>query len=407
MTTMKKSYFIERMRAQQRWRLEDSVNLLPSENVTSPQVRALLSSDFGHRYTLPVDSEYGGEYLENGYRGTRITTEVELVSERLACEVFQSKYACVQPLSGHIAAMIAIVSTAKRGDTMCAIPVEYGGYDGYAQQYIPDILGLRACALPFDPATYSIRTDEAASMIRKRKPKVIILGASFIPFPYDMKPIREACSRSGTIMMYDGSHVLGLIAGGEFQQPLKSGADILYGSTHKSFFGPQGGLLVTDKETMNSEVRKNLTWRIVDNAHWNRVAALGQTLLEFRRFGSRYAKQVIRNSKRLGKELSERGFPLMFEELGFTESHQLLIDQKGFKDEYKTTMNDFSVMLERSNLIIDSVGRLGTAELTRMGVKEKDIPELADIFIDAAAGATVRKRVKAFRERFDMEYVIT
>ena len=407
MTTMKKSYFIDRMRTQQRWRLEDSVNLLPSENVTSPQVRALLSSDFGHRYTLPVNSEYAGEYLENGYRGTKITTEVELVSEKLACEVFQSKHACVQPLSGHIAAMIAIVSSVRRGDTMCAIPVEYGGYDGYAQQYIPDILGLKACALPFDPSTYTVRTDEAASMIRKKKPGVVIMGASFIPFPYDMRPIREACSASGTVMIYDGSHVLGLIAGGEFQKPLKDGADILYGSTHKSFFGPQGGLLTTDKSAVDKEIRKNLTWRIVDNAHWNRVAALGQTLLEFQRFGSRYAKQVVKNSKRLGKELSERGFPLMFEELGFTESHQLLIDQKRFKETHETSMNDFSVMLEKSNLIIDSVGRLGTAEVTRMGVKEKDIPELADMFMDAAAGGNVKRRVKAFRERFDMDYVIT
>ena len=404
---MKKSYFIDRMRTQQRWRLEDSVNLLPSENVTSPQVRALLSSDFGHRYTLPVNSEYAGEYLENGYRGTKITTEVELVSEKLACEVFQSKHACVQPLSGHIAAMIAIVSSVRRGDTMCAIPVEYGGYDGYAQQYIPDILGLKACALPFDPSTYTVRTDEAASMIRKKKPGVVIMGASFIPFPYDMRPIREACSASGTVMIYDGSHVLGLIAGGEFQKPLKDGADILYGSTHKSFFGPQGGLLTTDKSAVDKEIRKNLTWRIVDNAHWNRVAALGQTLLEFQRFGSRYAKQVVKNSKRLGKELSERGFPLMFEELGFTESHQLLIDQKRFKETHETSMNDFSVMLEKSNLIIDSVGRLGTAEVTRMGVKEKDIPELADMFMDAAAGGNVKRRVKAFRERFDMDYVIT
>jgi glycine hydroxymethyltransferase len=403
---MKKSYFIEQMRAQQRWRLEDSINLLPSENVTSPQVRALLSSDFGHRYTLPVNSEYAGEFLENGYRGTRITTEVEMASERLACEVFQSKHACVQPLSGHIAAMIAIVSATKRGDTMCAIAVEHGGYDGYGQPYIPDILGLTACALPFDPATYAIETDKAVSMIRKKKPRVVILGASFIPFPYDMKPIREACTKSGSVLMYDGSHVLGLIAGREFQQPLKDGADILYGSTHKSFFGPQGGLIATNMKTLDREIRKNLTWRVVDNAHWNRVAALGQALLESQRFGGRYAKQVVRNSRRLGRELSERGFPLLFEDLGFTQSHQLLIDQSKLREAYDTTMNDFSIKLERSNLIIDSVGRLGTSELTRMGVKERDLPELADMFMDAAAGVIVKKKVREFRERFDMDYVI-
>jgi glycine hydroxymethyltransferase len=403
---MKKSYFIDQMRAQQRWRLEDSINLLPSENVTSPQVRALLSSDFGHRYTLPVNAKYAGEFLENGYRGTRITTEVEVAAEKLACEVFQSRHACVQPLSGHIAAMIAIASTAKRGDTVCAIPAESGGYDGYGQPYIPDIFGMTACPLPFDTASYTIQTDEAVSMIRKRKPGIVILGASFIPFPYDMKPIREACAKSGSTLLYDGSHVLGLIAGGEFQQPLRDGADVLYGSTHKSFFGPQGGLIATNGRSLDREIRKNLTWRVVDNVHWNRVAALGQALLESQRYGSRYAKQVIRNSKRLGRELSERGFPLLFEGLGFTQSHQLLIDQKEVRNRYKANMNDFSIKLEKSNLIIDSVGRLGTSELTRMGVKEKHIPDLADMFMEAADGANVRKRVKAFRECFDMDFVI-
>jgi len=194
--------------------------------------------------------------------------------------------------------------------------------------------------------------------------------------------------------------------GGEFQQPLKEGANVLYGSTHKSFFGPQGGLIVSDSRNVDREIRKNLTWRIVDNIHWNRIAALGQALLETRRHGSRYAKQIIRNSKRLGRELSERGFPIMFEELGYTQSHQLLIDQKKLRKTYGSSMNDFSVKVEKSNLIIDSVGRLGTAEITRMGVKEKDLSELADLFVDAAEGKNVRKRVKAFRERFDMDYII-
>lgn len=403
---MDKDYFIKQMRAQQRWRLEDSVNLLPSENVTSPQVRALLASDFGHRYTLPMNAEYAGEYFENGYRGTRITTEIETAAEKLACEVFRSKHACVQPLSGHIAAMIAIVSSAERGDTVCAIPMENGGYDGYGKRYIPDIFGMKACPLPFDTDAHTVDSGKAATMIRRSKPKIVILGASFIPFPYDMGPIRDACERAGSTLMYDGSHVLGLIAGGEFQQPLKEGAEVLYGSTHKSFFGPQGGLIAVDSDDADREIRKNLTWRIVDNAHWNRIAALGQALLESQKHGSRYARQVIRNSRRLGKELNERGFPLLFEDLGFTQSHQLLMDQKEVRQRYKTTMNDFSIMLERSNLIIDSVGRLGTSEITRMGVKEKDIPELADMFMAAAGGENVRKRVKAFRERFDMDFVI-
>lgn len=401
---MKNSYFLDMMRAQEKWRVEDSVNLLPSENMSSPQVRALLSSDFGNRYTLPINKEYAGEFLDNSYRGTRLTTETELRAEEVACEVFKAKHACVQPLSGHIAAMIAIVSTTSRGDTVCALPPENGGYDGYAQEYLPDILGLHALKLPFDSKRYNLDTEKAADMVRRHRPKLVIVGASFILFPYDLKPIKEACSSVGAALAYDGSHVLGLIAGGEFQRPLREGVDLLYGSTHKSFFGPQGGIIVTDSDGIDGSVRKNLTWRIVDNVHWNRVAALGQALLEMRRFGTAYARQVVRNAQRLGRELKERGFPVMFEELGFTRTHQLLIDVPELKAIYGMGMNDFSVRLEKSNLIIDSVGRLGTAEITRMGVKEKHIPELADMFMEAAEGRQVKRKVKAFRDRFGMDY---
>jgi len=401
---MKNTYFLDSMRAQEKWRVEDSINLLPSENITSPQARALLSSDFVNRYTLPINAEYAGEFLENSYRGTRITTDVELKAEEVAREVFKSKFACVQPLSGHIAAMITIVSTTKKNDLMCAIAAENGGYDGYGPTYMPGIFGLRAGTLPFDSDTYNLDTKAAADQIRKQKPRLVILGASLILFPYDMAPIREACRRTGTTLVYDGSHVLGLIAGGEFQKPLKEGAEILYGSTHKSFFGPQGGLIVTNSKEHDSAIRKNLTWRLVDNIHWNRVASLGQALLEMKRFGPQYAKQVIRNSQRLGRELKDRGFPIMFEDLGFSRSHQLLMHVKELKAIYGLGINDFSVRMEKSNLIIDSVGRLGTAEITRLGFKEKDLPALADLFIEAAKGKNVKSQVKAMRDRFDMAF---
>ncbi len=401
---MKRTFFLDSMRAQEKWRIEDSINLLPSENQTSPQVRALLSSEFVNRYTLPLESESGGEWIENAYRGSRITTQVERKAEEAAREVFGAKFACVQPMSGHIAAMIAILSTTRRGDSMCAIPPEHGGYDGYAQKYIPDIYGLDAFALPFDQGDYNLDADRAADMIRKKRPRLVILGASFILFPYDMKPVREACAEAGSTLAYDGSHVLGLIAGGEFQQPLKEGAEMLYGSTHKSFFGPQGGVILTNRKEHEAAIRGNLTWRLVDNVHWNRVASLGHALLEMKAFGPRYAKQVVKNSRRLGKELSERGFPIMFEDLGYTRSHQLLYDSKEVKAIFGLGLNDFSVRMERSNLFTDSVGRLGTGEITRMGFKEKDIPELADLFMEAASGRDVRKRVKAVRDRFDMDY---
>jgi glycine hydroxymethyltransferase len=404
MAKVKNSYFLDSMRAQEKWRVEECINLLPSENASSPQVRALLSADFSNRYTLPFKKVYAGEYLENVYRGTRITAEVELKAEEVAKEVFRAKHACVQPLSGHIAAMITILSATKKGDTILAISPDNGGYDGYAPEYIPDILSLKSFPLPFDPAVHNVKSADTAELIKKKKPRLVILGASSILFPYDLGPIKDACKTAGSTLAYDGSHVLGLIAGGEFQKPLKEGVDILYGSTHKSFFGPQGGLIVTNNKDLDEQIRKNLTWRVIDNAHWNRIASLGQALLESRRFGPQYAKQVVKNSQRLGKELKTRGFPIMFEQLGFSKSHQLLYDPKKLKAKFGLGANDFSVRLEKSNLIIDSVGRLGTPEITRMGFKEKDLPALADIFMAAAKGENVKKEVKSLRDKFDLDF---
>ena len=110
---MKSTHFLDRMREQEKWRNEDSINLLPSENSASPQVRALMSSDFGNRYTLPINSGEGSAFVENAYRGTRITAGVEASAEELCRKVFRSRYACVQPMGGHIAALIAIKSTTE------------------------------------------------------------------------------------------------------------------------------------------------------------------------------------------------------------------------------------------------------------------------------------------------------
>lgn len=404
MARVRNSYFLDSMRAQEKWRVEECINLLPSENASSPQVRALLSADFSNRYNLPIKKVYSGEYLENAYRGTRITNDVELKAEEVAKEVFRARYACVQPLSGHIAAMITIASTTKKGDTILAVSPDDGGYDGYAPEYIPDILSLKSFPLPFDRTVHNVKSKDTAQLIKKKRPRLVIVGASSILFPYDLGPISDACMEAASTLAYDGSHVLGLIAGGEFQKPLSEGVDILYGSTHKSFFGPQGGLIVTNNKELDDQIRKNLTWRIIDNAHWNRIASLGQALLESREFGRRYAKQVVKNSQRLGKELKLRGFPIMFEELGFSRSHQLLYDPKKLKAKFGLGVNDFSVMLEKSNLIIDSVGRLGTSEITRMGFKEKDLPSLSDIFMAAAKGEDVKKEVKVMRDRFDLDF---
>ena len=387
------------------WRLRRTINLIPSENVTSEQVRSILASDLGHRYTLPWGKEWHGYTVENSYRGTRYLDEIEGLGERLAREVFRARHATLKPMSGHLAGMLLLASTCSRGDRIMVLESRVGGYDGYMPEYMPAMLGLQVDFLPFDESEWTIDAREAANRIIAGKPKLVLIGGSFIVFPHNLRALRKACDEVGALLAYDGSHVLGLIAGGQFQDPLREGADVLFGSTHKSFFGPQGGLVVTDREDLFSRMGENFTWRVADNAHWNRIAATAQGLLEVKAFGQAYAKQVVRNAQALGRELEKRDLPVKFAHRGYTKSHQVHLLESGLMKRWNTNPNDWSVALEKNDIIVDSVARIGTNEVTRMGARESQMGELADLILGATKGDDVRAGVSALRKNLTMGYV--
>jgi glycine hydroxymethyltransferase len=249
----------------------------------------------------------------------------------------------------------------------------------------------------------TIDLDRSVDLIRRERPKVIVLGASFFLFPQPVREIAKEIRRSDTVLVYDGSHVLGLIAGRQFQNPLKEGADILIGSTHKSFFGPQGGMILAGEEA--GEIIKNALFPgLIDNAHWNRIAALSMALAEARRFGVRYAAQVIRNAQALGRALSHEKLPVSFKDQGFTRSHQVFLDFGGYKKGHAT-----AAKLERANIITDSGVRLGTNEVTRWGMKEPEMAKIAALIGRALTHrqdpASVRKDVLILRKSFPrLEY---
>ena len=271
------------VRAHNRWRGGEVFNLLASENAVSPTARRYLASDLAGRYTLPLATTIDGETIDNSYTGTRYTDEIESLANAAAARLFRARYATTRPLSGHVAALSALAPLVPRGARVLAIPPEAGGYDGYAPGFVPALLGYSVRPLPASGAGFRVAAEEAVATIRQERPNAVVLGQSFLLFPYPLREIAEAAHAVDALVVYDASHVLGLIAGRQFQDPLREGADVLFGSTHKSFPGPQGGLLVTDREDLFRQVDPSLVWRIFDNAHWHRIAALAQTLLELER----------------------------------------------------------------------------------------------------------------------------
>ncbi len=394
---------LEFVRRHREWRSE-CINLIASENVTSEAVRGLLASDFGHRYTLPLNMDLHGVFVENAYRGTRYVDEVESYGEDLAKEIFECGCSSLKPLSGHVSSMLMLLSCCRKGETILTVSPEDGGYDGYASENVPQMLDMKCEYLPFDGAAANIDYSLAADKIRDISPSIVVVGTSFLLFPYDLRRLRDACSDVGATLGYDASHVLGLIAGGEFQAPFQDGVDVVIGSTHKSFFGPQGGIFLTTDEGIFEEAKKNITWRVLDNAHWNRIAALALALEEMKKFGKEYAQKCVRNASVLAKQLHEHGVHVRYESEGFTRSSQVLLDSSRIEEELGTRINDLAIRLEESNIIIDAVGRMGVNEITRLGADEAHVADLASLISRCISGENVLAEAKKLRKGLSIQY---
>src|SRR5256886_2430293 len=213
-----------------------------------------------------------------------------------------------------------------------------------------------------------------------------------------------------------------LISGGQFQDPLHEGADVLTGSTHKTLPGPQHGILLSDSEDEKfiKRLQRAVFPGVVSNHHLHAMAALGITLAEFLEFGRDYAAQIVRNSKALAQALHERGIKVLAEKLGFTESHAVALDVAAFGGGAKVATD-----LEKANIITNknllpwdtssvkpSGIRLGTQELTRLGMRESEMDEVADLFARVAVkhepADKVASDVGAMRTEFNtVQYCFT
>ena len=381
------------VRQHQEWRTKECLNLIPSENRGSAQMRSMFLADLGGRYNAP----------DRFYRGTKFADELLSLTEEIARKAFGARYADVRALSGHTADMAVLLSLTSPGDKILSVHPENGGYPGITHLGLGSLLKLHNLYFPYDERTVNIEPKESAQVIRTAKPKVVFFGSSFIPFPHPAKQLSNVAD--GTCV-YDGSHVLGLIAGGEFQDPLREGCSLLIGSTHKSLPGPQGGIILSNDEETFRKVAGKIHPGIVDNIHLDRVAALAVALIEMIQFGKPYAQAVVKNSEALAKGLADRGVRVKGGAVGYTKSHQVLLDYDQAKLEF------LSMRLEQANIIGDNGGRIGTSELTRMGYGVNEMDEVAELVSLIILGKKppdfVQKRVKTLVKQFQQpRFVLT
>jgi glycine hydroxymethyltransferase len=388
--------------------MSKTINLIASENVSSPAVRSAIVCDFRDRYA----EGWPGERV---YAGCKYIDQVELITIDLAKKLYNAEFADVRPISGVVANLAMYTAAMEPMERMMALSIAHGGHISHARKDLGgtagQIRGHKVRNWVFDEEEFNIDVDASMKLIRDLQEKgdeikFLLFGGSVFPFPHPVKEFREIADEYGMIIGYDSAHVSGLIAAGFFQDPLREGADIMTASTHKTMPGPQHGLLVSRKEFAEAIKRASFPG-LLSNHHLHNVAGLAVALAEMMEFGVVYSTQIMKNAKALAQSLHERGWQVIAEHKGFTQSHVILVDvtETPMKDgaTVEKSLEDANIIINRNLLPWDKKRgrdyrtpggiRLGTSELTRLGLKESEMDVVAEFMTRVVMKGENTKRV--------------
>ena len=394
------------VRKQNEWR-SGTLNLIASENLLSRRAREVMGSDFVHRY---AEGHPGERY----YQGTEIIDEIESLLKKQLKTLFHCRQVDVRPISGTVANDAVFSRYICPGDVVMVNSTPGGGHishhrAGSVGKYTHNIVDF-----PLTADGYHIDLDRSAALLKALAPKVLVVGKSLFLFPEPVRELSELARQRGAVLLYDAAHVLGLIAGGCFQDPLGEGALLMTASVHKTFPGSQRGIILSNAgEAEWRKIDKGAFPGSSSNHHLDTLVPLAITVYEMMDFAPAYARQTIANAKELGRRMHELGFKVQAAEFGFTESHQLAVDvhEFGGGDEAARHLKDNAIILNMNLLPNEPLEnatnpagiRLGVQEMTRAGMKEPEMQVIAGLFkkclMDGKyVGDEVRELRRAFQQ---------
>ena len=387
----------------------DGLGMIASENIVSPMVQDIVSSDLHGRYAEGLP---GKRY----YQGCDDFDTIESLGIRLAKSVFNAPFANIQSVSGTVSNIGALKALAKPGDAITAVSTADGGHISHARMGAVGLRDLNLTTYPWDEERMEPDVDAACKVIREVKPKIALFGQSVFLFPTPLKEMADAAKEVDAKVMYDGAHVLGLIAGGQFQDPLREGADVMTGSSHKTFPGPQGGFLLSSSEDEVFQKRLNNAMfpGVCSSYHLHHVAGKVMALSEFQEYGAAYAKDTVRNAKAFAQALAAEGFDVLAESRGYTASHQVLTrhgdTDSGAGAKAAQLLEDGGIVTNMNMLPGDTKAltpsglRLGVQELTRVGFTPDEMQDVARLYarilIHGEDPSKVRIDVKELKSQF-------
>lgn len=363
--------------------LERCLVLNAARNVMSPGARALLGSRLADGDLAGRPKEWGGQYAAAPARA------IENVARTLVDRLFGTPHVELRALSGSLANGLATIATTRPGDVLLMPPQWAFGHKSVARQGYPGSGARTVAEIPWDGAALGPDLDGLRGVLRQQPAQLVVLGLSRPLFPEPMAEVATMAKDAGARLLYDGAHVLGLIAGGAFPNPLASGFDMLTGSTHKTLPGPTGGVVVCrDPDTLEAVASLGDAW--LSTYSNSRIAALAYTLEEMVTEGHAYTRQIVDNARALARGLAAEGFPVVGAHRGFTATHQVLVDITDIGQP-----GDAVRRLAGATILINPPARadrrlrdgrhdgwwlrLGTSAVTRLGMKEDEMPAIGRI----------------------------
>jgi glycine hydroxymethyltransferase len=395
-------------------RERETLGLIPSENIVSPEVLRALGSDFTNKY---AEGYPGARY----YGGNQYVDEVENLCRARALEVFRlpkSKWHVnVQPYSGSPANLAVYLALVPPGEKIMGLKLDMGGHLTHGHGVSATGKFWNAVHYGVDRKTELLDYSVIARTAHRERPRLIVAGYTAYPRVIDFKKFRRIADSVNAYLMVDMSHFAGLVAGGAYPSPYAS-ADIVTTTTHKTLRGPRGAMIFVNRASKIAARNKVDIAKAIDRAifpglqggpHVNQIAATAVALYEAKQPAfKKYARQIVKNARALAHELTRLGWRVVS---GGTDTHLLLVDvaARGLSGK------EASVRLENNGIIVnkntipydprppmDPSGiRLGTPTLTTRGMKEKEMKQVAALIHDVLAeNKNVKKEVRALCRRF-------
>ncbi len=433
---------VERLIRNNFWRQKECINLIPSETTPSPLVKLCEISDPSGRYAEHRTMKGKEIYF---YQGIDFIRDIEEELRKELAEYFGCPRVEVRPISGQMANEVVFKSVVKfinrgrkQGEPFRRLKLVMNNGLNNGGHLSSQPMGALFNYVEEDPVTkkervinfpvrrdnlYKTDTDELARILEKERPELIVFGKSMFLYKEPVKFVYDIVKNwdPRPVIMYDMAHVLGLY--GAMQEPFIEGADIVTGSTHKTFFGSQRGVIAVniDKESPLAKLWIDIKGRAfpgsTSNHHLGTLVGLLMATYEMNAFKKEYQTQVLNNARAFAKALKEKGIDVEGDESdGFTQTHQVVIRVKKFG-----AGNELARRLEENNIIVnyqalpddesflDASGiRMGVQEMTRFGMKEKDFEPLAQYIADVIKeNKNLKKEVSDFRKGFlNMQYCI-